>query len=127
MRSRDPLDQSRAGAVDDDRRVEREGIAGTALTRPLPRQAEAATTSTSMHRSSNAASFHHGLLSHAAKVCQTESFADTGVLPNFDVAPDGERILAFVAAARSEEPQTVNHVTLMLNFSDEVHRRTTTR
>ena len=55
------------------------------------------------------------------------SFADTGVLPNFDVAPDGERILAFVPAARSEEQQTVNHVTFMLNFSEEVRRRTASR
>ena len=48
-------------------------------------------------------------------------------MPNFDVAPDGERILAFVPAARSEEQQTVNHVTFMLNFSEEVRRRTASR
>ena len=52
------------------------------------------------------------------------SLADTGVLPNFDVAPDGERILAFVPAVRSGEQQTANHVTFMLNFSEEVRRRT---
>jgi hypothetical protein len=55
------------------------------------------------------------------------SFADTGVLPNFDVAPDGERILAFIPAARFEKQQTMNHVTVMLNFSGDVRRRTTSR
>jgi Tol biopolymer transport system component len=55
------------------------------------------------------------------------SLADTGVLPNFDVGPDGERILALMPAARPEEQQSANHVTFMLNFSDEVHRRTTSR
>ena len=52
------------------------------------------------------------------------SFADTGVLPNFDVAPDGERVIALMPAVRSEEQQTVNHVAFMLNFSEEVRRRT---
>ena len=55
------------------------------------------------------------------------SLADTGVLPNFDVAPDGERILALMPAARPEEQQSANHVTFMLNFSDEVRRRTMPR
>jgi hypothetical protein len=45
------------------------------------------------------------------------------VLPNFDVAPDGERILALMPATRPEARQTANHVTLMLNFADELHRR----
>ena len=53
--------------------------------------------------------------------------ADTGVLPNFDLAPDGERILALVPASRSEDQQSTNHVTVMLNFLEEVRRRTTPR
>jgi serine/threonine-protein kinase len=53
----------------------------------------------------------------------SHSVADTGVLPNFDVAPDGERILALMPATRPEARQTANHVTLMLNFADELHRR----
>lgn len=55
------------------------------------------------------------------------SLADSGVLPNFDIAPDGERILALMPGARSEEQQTVNHVTVMLNLSDEIRRRTLSR
>jgi serine/threonine-protein kinase len=55
------------------------------------------------------------------------SLADTGVLPNFDLAPDGERVLALMSAARPEEQQTVNHVTFMFNVSDEIRRRMTAR
>jgi len=55
------------------------------------------------------------------------SLADTGVLPNFDIAPDGERVLALMPAARPEEQQTVNHVTLMLNVSEEIRRRMVSR
>ena len=56
-----------------------------------------------------------------------DSLADTGVLPNFDVGPDGERILALMPAARLEEQQTANHVTIVLNFLDEVRRRISAR
>jgi serine/threonine-protein kinase len=49
--------------------------------------------------------------------------ADTGVLPNYDLAPDG-RIVALVPATPGVK-QTQNHVTIMLNFFDELRRRTT--
>ena len=49
--------------------------------------------------------------------------ADTGVLSNFDLSPDGRRILALMPAVRPEDRQTENHVTFMLNFFDEVRRR----
>ena len=57
----------------------------------------------------------------------SDSLANTGVLPNFDVAPDGERILALMPAAQSEKQQSPNHVTIMLNFVDEVRRRVPVR
>jgi serine/threonine-protein kinase len=47
--------------------------------------------------------------------------ADTGVLPNFDLAPDGSRVLALLPSP--EDQQTENHVTFLLNFFDEVQRR----
>jgi eukaryotic-like serine/threonine-protein kinase len=52
--------------------------------------------------------------------------ADTGVLPNFDVAPDGERILALMPAP-AKAPQTENHVTVMFNFDEQVRRRAESR
>ncbi|MGH7693347.1 MAG: TolB family protein [Gemmatimonadaceae bacterium] len=48
--------------------------------------------------------------------------ADTGVLPNYDLAPDG-RIIALVPATPGVK-QSQNHVTVMLNFFDELRRRT---
>jgi Tol biopolymer transport system component len=54
------------------------------------------------------------------------SFADTGVLPSFDVAPDGERVAALMPVAR-RNGQSANHATFMLNFADEVRRRVTAR
>jgi len=53
----------------------------------------------------------------------SQVLADTGVLTNFDVAPDGERIAALITATQPENQQTANHVTVMLNFNDEVRRR----
>ena len=42
---------------------------------------------------------------------------------NFDVAPDGKRILAFPAPERAEESRENLHLTFLLNFFDELKRR----
>jgi serine/threonine-protein kinase len=49
--------------------------------------------------------------------------ADTGVISNFDVLPDGRRIVALLPAARDEDQRIRNHVSVVLHFSDEVRRR----
>jgi serine/threonine-protein kinase len=49
------------------------------------------------------------------------SLADTGVLPNFDVDSNG-RVVGLTSAS-TDEQQTPNHVTLVLNFSSEIRRR----
>jgi eukaryotic-like serine/threonine-protein kinase len=48
--------------------------------------------------------------------------ADTGVLPNFDVAPDG-RIAALMSPAQAAGQQDEHHVTFVLNFFDQLQRR----
>jgi serine/threonine-protein kinase len=48
--------------------------------------------------------------------------ADTGVLPNFDLAPDG-RIVALIPAGAPVLPQQDNHVTLLTGFFGELARR----
>ncbi len=53
------------------------------------------------------------------------SLVDTGVLPNFDIGPDG-RVIALTSAS-TDEQQTPNHVTLVLNFSSELRRRAESR
>jgi serine/threonine-protein kinase len=52
------------------------------------------------------------------------TLADAGVLPNFDLAPDGNHLIALVPAAPTRQLQSRNHVTVLLNFLDEVRRRT---
>jgi Tol biopolymer transport system component/DNA-binding winged helix-turn-helix (wHTH) protein len=49
--------------------------------------------------------------------------ADTGVLANLDLAPDGQRMVVLVPATSPDDRQAGNHVTFMLNFFDEVQRR----
>jgi serine/threonine-protein kinase len=49
------------------------------------------------------------------------TLADTGVLPNFAVDSTGERILALIPAPE-KDPQTANHVTVIVNFDEAVRR-----
>lgn len=51
---------------------------------------------------------------------------DTGVLANFDLAPDG-RVLAILPASSGDEEQSPNHVSLVLNFLTELDRLKTRR
>lgn len=66
-------------------------------------------------------------VSSAPRPWSQHALADTGVLPNFDIAPDGERVLALMPVARPEEQQTVNHVTFMLNVSEQIRNRMNAR
>jgi serine/threonine-protein kinase len=47
--------------------------------------------------------------------------AETGVLSNFDIDADGRHIFALVPA-RPEDEQHANHVTVQLNFLDQLHQ-----
>lgn len=52
-----------------------------------------------------------------------KQLANLGMGPNFDLAPDGKRF-AVLLPARSQEPQqNQSHLTLVVNFFDEVQRR----
>jgi serine/threonine-protein kinase len=66
-------------------------------------------------------------VSTAPRRWSQQPLADTGVLPNFDIAPDGERVLALMPVARPEDQQSVNHVTFMLNVSEEIRNRMNAR
>jgi hypothetical protein len=48
------------------------------------------------------------------------------VLPNFAVEPSGDRILALMPTP-PKVSQSTNHVTVILNFVDEVRRRDSSR
>jgi serine/threonine-protein kinase len=57
------------------------------------------------------------------RLWSTKRLADTGVIANYDVAPDGKSVVAIVSDGG--EPTPRDHVTLLMNFQDEVRRRTT--
>jgi Tol biopolymer transport system component len=48
---------------------------------------------------------------------------DTGVFPNFDVAPDGKRVAVLLPAGVPAEQEVPNQVTFLVNFLDETHLR----
>ncbi len=50
-----------------------------------------------------------------------------GTLINFDLAPDGKRIVALMPVETAEGQKARNHVTFLMNFFDEVRRRTATQ
>jgi serine/threonine-protein kinase len=56
-----------------------------------------------------------------------KQLANIGLSPNFDLAPDGKRFAVLMPAQSPEPRETQSHVTLALNFFDDVRRRTTTQ
>jgi hypothetical protein len=61
----------------------------------------------------------------APQVWSEHSLADTSVLPNFDVAPGGERLAALVPASPAQDQQTAG--TRRSSCGDEVRRRVGSR
>jgi serine/threonine-protein kinase len=49
--------------------------------------------------------------------------ASTGLGTNLDLAPDGKRFVAVMPAERSTSKESQSHVSLVVNFFDEVRRR----
>jgi Tol biopolymer transport system component len=52
----------------------------------------------------------------------SRQLADTGVLSNFDIARDPSRIIGLIPARNGDE-QRPNHVTVELNFADDLRQR----
>jgi hypothetical protein len=50
--------------------------------------------------------------------------AETGVVQNFDIAPDGKRIVALMPDSSLDEPRAASRVVFLQNFTDEIRRRT---
>ena len=58
------------------------------------------------------------------RVAFDKPFVDTGVQgKNFDVAPDGKRIIALRPVETPEAQEAQNHVVFLLNFADELRRK----
>lgn len=58
------------------------------------------------------------------RIWSSRPLANTGLGANFDVAPDGKRILAVMPVQSSEPRAAQSHITMVMNFFDEVTRRT---
>jgi hypothetical protein len=57
------------------------------------------------------------------RLWSSTSLAWAGMGVNFDLAPDGKRVAALIPAASTGPRETQSHVTLMVNFFDELRRR----
>jgi Tol biopolymer transport system component len=56
------------------------------------------------------------------RVWSERRLANTGLTPNFDLAPDGKRFVVLMAPEGAEPTEVPSHVTLMMNFFDELRR-----
>jgi hypothetical protein len=49
--------------------------------------------------------------------------SNVGLAVNLDLAPDGKRFIVLMPPESTERRESQNHVTLVVNFFDEVRRR----
>lgn len=56
----------------------------------------------------------------------SEPLADTGVLANFDLTPDGH-VVALMPASPIPDGQAANHATLVMNVFEEMRQRNSSR
>jgi eukaryotic-like serine/threonine-protein kinase len=63
------------------------------------------------------------------RVWSEKQLADFGIIGtvNYDIAPDGKRILAMMPAEAPKAQQAQNHVTFLMNFADELMRKVPVR
>jgi serine/threonine-protein kinase len=61
------------------------------------------------------------------RVWSEKRLANLGVVPNYDLAPDGKRIVALMPVETAEGQKAQNQVIFLENFFDEVRRRTATQ
>ena len=57
------------------------------------------------------------------RVWSEKKIADLGLLPNYDLAPDGKRIVALMSVGTPEDQKAQSHVIFLENFFDEVRRK----
>jgi Tol biopolymer transport system component len=56
-----------------------------------------------------------------------KKIANIGLLANYDLAPDGKRVVALMPVETGEDQKAQSHVIFLENFFDEVRRRTATQ
>lgn len=60
---------------------------------------------------------------HRPRIWYSKRIADVGTNWNLDLAPDGRRFVVLMPAEGTEARESQNHLTLVMNFFDEVRRR----
>jgi hypothetical protein len=60
-------------------------------------------------------------------VWSEKRIVSVGLLANYDLAPDGKRIVALMPTETAEGQKAQSHVIFLENFFDEVRRRTVTQ
>jgi hypothetical protein len=63
------------------------------------------------------------LVADKPRVWFGKQLANTGSSVNIDLAPDGKRLAVLMPAETTEARESKSHVTLVVNFFDEVRRR----
>jgi hypothetical protein len=58
------------------------------------------------------------------RVWSDKQIFSTGLFPNLDLMPDGKRFVVFARPETTGEGKASVHVTFLLNFFDELRRRT---
>jgi hypothetical protein len=53
-----------------------------------------------------------------------KTLANVGIVRDFDLAPDGKRLVVLMPVEAQEPREAQSHVTLVTNFFDELQRRT---
>jgi len=61
-------------------------------------------------------------LADKPRVWSRKQPADLGTAPNFDLAPDGKRLVVLMPTESPEPRESQSHVTLVVNFFGEVRR-----
>jgi serine/threonine-protein kinase len=61
-------------------------------------------------------------VAEAPQPWSTQRLSDTGVIANYDVAADGKTVVAVIPYG--DQPPPRDHFTLVMNFQEEMRRRT---
>jgi serine/threonine-protein kinase len=62
-------------------------------------------------------------ISEKPRAWSGRTLANVGLAPNFDLAPDGKRVVALMRVESPEQREAQSHVSVVVNFFDDVRRR----
>jgi serine/threonine-protein kinase len=69
----------------------------------------------------------HRFIAESHQAWPSEPLADTGVLPNFDLTPDGQHVVALMPASPISDRQAANHATVVMKVFEGMRQRNSLR